>query len=173
MTLYKHVDYITASGGGDSFYEYLLKTHILMEGNEALQLRMWEQSVDSMNNYLRSVSAEGSVFLGEAIGDKKHLKTGELVCFMPGNLLLGARYLQKPAYETFAKELMDSCFKTWHNSPTGLSPEGWGWIDQESNDNNITAAYTLEQKKIYKDLAFIPTQSSYQLRPGIYNANNK
>jgi mannosyl-oligosaccharide alpha-1,2-mannosidase len=166
---YKHVAYITVSGGGDSFYEYLLKTHILMEGNEELQLRMWEQSVDSMVNYLRSVSTEGSVFLRESVGGKNNPRTGELVCFMPGNILLGARYLQKPAYETFATELMDSCFKTWHNSPTGLSPEGWSWIEQ---DNSITA-YTLEQKEAYKNLGFIPTQSSYQLRPGTYNENSR
>lgn len=139
-----------------------------MEGNEELQLRMWEQSVDSMINYLRSVSTEGSVFLRESVGGKNNPRTGELVCFMPGNILLGARYLQKPAYETFAAELMDSCFKTWHNSPTGLSPEGWSWIEQ---DNSITA-YTLEQKEAYKNLGFIPTQSSYQLRPGTYNENS-
>lgn len=139
-----------------------------MEGNEELQLQMWKQSVDSMYHYLRSVSAEGSVFLAEALGGKKYLKSGELVCFMPGNLLLGARYLQEPAYETFAQELMDSCFKTWHNSPTGLSPESWGWIDQASlMDDSINATYTADQKRLYKDLAFIPTGKSYLLRPGM------
>lgn len=138
-----------------------------MDGNEDLQLQMWKQSVDSMQHYLRSVSLEGSVFLAEALGGKKYLKSGELVCFMPGNLLLGARYLQAPVYETFAQELMDSCFKTWHNSPTGLSPEGWGWVDQASMaDDSINATYTANQKQLYKDLAFIPTSSSYLLRPG-------
>ncbi|EPB91307.1 hypothetical protein HMPREF1544_01824 [Mucor circinelloides 1006PhL] len=157
--------YITVSGGGDSFYEYLLKTHILMDGNEELQLQMWKQSVDSMYYYLRSVSAEGSVFLAEALEGKKYLKSGELVCFMPGNLLLGARYLQVPAYETFAQELMDSCFKTWHNSPTGLSPESWSWMDQAAIDDNIDVTYTADQKKLYREMAFIPTGNSYLLRP--------
>ncbi|GAN05194.1 seven-hairpin glycosidase [Mucor ambiguus] len=158
--------YITVSGGGDSFYEYLLKTHILMGGNEELQLQMWKQSVDSMYHYLRSVSADGSVFLGEALGDNKYLKSGELVCFMPGNLLLGARFLQEPAYEIFAQELMDSCFKTWHNSPTGLSPESWSWMDQSSMlDDSVNAPYTADQKYLYQDLAFIPTGNSYLLRP--------
>ena len=54
-----------------------------MDGNEELQLQMWKQSVDSMYYYLRSVSAEGSVFLAEALEGKKYLKSGELVCFMP------------------------------------------------------------------------------------------
>lgn len=138
-----------------------------MDGNEELQLQMWKQSVDSMYYYLRSVSAEGSVFLAEALEGKKYLKSGELVCFMPGNLLLGARYLQVPAYETFAQELMDSCFKTWHNSPTGLSPESWSWMDQAAIDDNIDVTYTADQKKLYREMAFIPTGNSYLLRPGI------
>ncbi|KAI8639087.1 glycoside hydrolase [Parasitella parasitica] len=149
----------------EGLYSIIWDANTFQPSNRYLQLRMWEQSVASMNYYLRSVSAEGSVFLSEELGGKKYLKSGELVCFMPGNLLLGARYLQKPAYEKFAQELMDSCFKTWHNSPTGLSPENWGWINQEAIDNNTTAVYTVQQKNTFRDLAFIPTQKSYQLRP--------
>lgn len=71
--------YITISGGGDSFYEYLLKTHILMDGDEELQLDMWQTAVESMYNYLRSVANDGSVYLSQDVYGYRILKTGELV----------------------------------------------------------------------------------------------
>jgi mannosyl-oligosaccharide alpha-1,2-mannosidase len=71
--------YITISGGADSYYEYLLKTNILMEGNEELQLDMWRTSVDSMRRYLRSETHNGKVFLAEIEDHYKLLQSGELV----------------------------------------------------------------------------------------------
>lgn len=74
--------YITVSGGGDSFYEYLLKTHILMDGEktqDTLQLKMWEDAVVSMYYNLRSVSQQGDVYLSEDLDGYQRLKTGELV----------------------------------------------------------------------------------------------
>lgn len=71
--------YITISGGADSYYEYLLKTNILMEGNEELQLDMWKVSVDSMQKYLRSETHSGKVYLAEFEEQYKLLQTGELV----------------------------------------------------------------------------------------------
>lgn len=71
--------YITISGGGDSYYEYLLKTHILMDGKEEKQLEMWKKAVASMKTYLRSETADHMVFLAELDEDYKLLQTGELV----------------------------------------------------------------------------------------------
>ncbi|KAI9255854.1 glycoside hydrolase [Helicostylum pulchrum] len=157
--------YITISGGGDSFYEYLLKTHLLMDGNEELQLDMWQTAVESMYNYLRSVANDGSVYLSQDVYGYRILKTGELVCFMPGNLLLGAKYLQNDDMAKFAEELLDSCYKTWKNSPTGLSPEGWGWIDDSPAGNMSSKRYTQVQRDVFNQLGFIPTSYRYLLRP--------
>ncbi|KAG2208875.1 hypothetical protein INT47_011015 [Mucor saturninus] len=165
--------YITISGGGDSFYEYLLKTHILMDGEntqDILQLQMWEDAVVSMYYSLRSVSQQGDVFLSEDLDGFQRLKTGELVCFMPGNLLLGAKYVNSLEMATFAQELLDSCYKTWKKSPTGLSPEAWGWIDDlHYNTSNIL--YTPDQSKLFDQLGFIPNDLRYMLRPG-YGVGN-
>lgn len=71
--------YITISGGSDSYYEYLLKTHILMEGKETLQLDMWSTAVESMYKYLRSETHYGQVFLAEIEQNYKLMQSGELV----------------------------------------------------------------------------------------------
>lgn len=76
---YFHSGYITISGGGDSYYEYLLKTHLLMGGQEAVQLDMWKQSIKSMQKFLRSETDRNLVFLGELNDEYKLLQTGELV----------------------------------------------------------------------------------------------
>lgn len=157
--------YVTISGGADSYYEYLLKTNILMEGKEELQLDMWRTSVDSMNRYLRSETQNGKVYLAEFEEHYKLLQSGELVCFMPGNLLLGARYLQDEAIETFAHEIMNSCYDVW-NTATGLAPETWSWIDK---DQSMDSYPETMQKMMIND-GFVSQDTGYDLRPG--NGNN-
>lgn len=72
---------------------------------------------------------------------------------------------------TFAEELLDSCYKTWKRSPTGLSPEAWGWIDGlHYSTNNIM--YTPEQSKLFDQLGFIPNDLRYMLRPGTQQKKN-
>lgn len=50
-----------------------------MDGNEELQLDMWQTAVESMYNYLRSVANDGSVYLSQDVYGYRILKTGELV----------------------------------------------------------------------------------------------
>ncbi|KAI8083909.1 glycoside hydrolase [Thamnidium elegans] len=152
--------YHTISGGADSYYEYLLKTHILMEGKEELQLDMWNTAVGSMRRYLRSETHNGKVYLAEFQDHFKLLQSGELVCFMPGNLLLGARYLKDETIEMFARDLMNSCYDVW-DTPTGLAPETWSWIDKEQD---ITTYPELMQKVMLKS-GFVTQDSGYDLRP--------
>lgn len=77
--LFYGIEYITISGGTDSYYEYLLKTHMLMGGQEELQLDMWTTAVNSMKKHLRSQTSGGKVYLGEYNGNIKLLQSGELV----------------------------------------------------------------------------------------------
>ncbi|KAI8369644.1 glycoside hydrolase [Radiomyces spectabilis] len=153
--------YITIAGGADSCYEYFLKTHLLMQGTENTQLGMWVTATDSMHNYLRSETKEGLVFLGEFSGNYKLLQTGELVCFMPGNILLGARYLNDSKLETFAQELMDSCYEAWIRTPTGLAPETWSWTDKTQN----MTYYPENMHRIIDTYGFVPQNMTFDLRP--------
>ncbi|CAO3649055.1 unnamed protein product [Mucor hiemalis] len=146
--------------GADSFYEYLLKTNILLEGKENLQLDMWLTAVDSMQRYLRSETHGGKVYLGEFEDQYKLLQSGELVCFMPGNLLLGARYLKDEKLEVFANELMNSCYDVW-NTPTGLAPETWSWIDKVQDFNGFP---DVMQKMMVRN-GFMSQDTGYDLRP--------
>ncbi|CDS03956.1 hypothetical protein LRAMOSA06911 [Lichtheimia ramosa] len=151
--------YITISGGGDSYYEYLLKTDMLMRDEK--QLNMWKKSVDSMQTYLRSEATSNMVFLGELNEDYKLLQTGELVCFIPGNLLLGARYLNDTNIAKFANELMDGCYDAWALTPTGIAPETWGWIDKSQNISSFPTAMQMAMQTT----GYIAQDLSYDLRP--------
>lgn len=53
-----------------------------MEGNEELQIDMWRTSVDSMQQYLRSETSNGKVYLAEYNDNYKLLQSGELVTFI-------------------------------------------------------------------------------------------
>jgi mannosyl-oligosaccharide alpha-1,2-mannosidase len=80
---------------------------------------------------------------------------------MPGNLLLGARYLKDENIEMFAEELMQSCYDIW-NTPTGLAPETWSWIDKDQD----MAVYPEVMQKMMTTSGFVVQETSYDLRPG-------
>ncbi|KAI9498280.1 glycoside hydrolase [Zychaea mexicana] len=153
--------YITIAGGGDSYYEYLLKTYLLTNGGEGQQLDMWKKSIASMQTYLRSETSGSMVFLAEINEDYKLLQTGELVCFIPGNILLGARYLNDSDLTIFASELMKSCYDTWAVTPTGIAPETWSWIDKSQN----ISSYPDVMQLAMQTTGYVPQDVSYDLRP--------
>ncbi|KAI9018126.1 glycoside hydrolase [Phycomyces nitens] len=129
--------------------------------NKETQIDMWRTAVDSMRSILRSETSEGMVFLSEYSNGYKYLQSGELVCFMPGNLLLGSRYLDDPQIDTLAKELMDSCYNTWIRTPTGLSPETWSWIQKDQD----TTKFPGLMQQMMSDNGFVTNDKSYDLRP--------
>lgn len=49
---------ITIAGGGDSFYEYLIKNYILQNKENDVLLNTWQNSVESVENYMLSPTAE-------------------------------------------------------------------------------------------------------------------
>ncbi|CAO3629932.1 unnamed protein product [Cunninghamella blakesleeana] len=152
---------ITISGGSDSYYEYLLKTHMLMNGEEELQINLWKDSVNSMQKYLRSSTIHNKVFLGEISKNLTYYQTGELVCFIPGNILLGAYYLNQPELINFATELMDGCYDSWKNMDTGLAPESWTWVDHSQDFKHFSKDIQLSMETF----GIIPETKSYDLRP--------
>ena len=133
-----------------------------MDGKEEQELNMWKKSVASMKKYLRSETQGNMVYLAELNDDYKILQAGELVCFMPGNLLLGARYLNDSELAIFAAELMKACYDTWALSPTGLAPETWSWIDKSQNVTN----YPQVMQIAMQTTGYLARDVSYDLRPG-------
>ncbi|ORX57557.1 seven-hairpin glycosidase [Hesseltinella vesiculosa] len=142
-------------------YPMLWNLESFTPSDETIQLNLWEDSVASMETYLKSTTANGTVFLGEINDDLKLLQTGELICFIGGNILLGARYLNRPELDKFAKDLTDGCMTAWEKMPTGLAPEAWSWVDEsqrlETFPNDVRLAM--------QTFGFIPQDKSYDLRP--------
>lgn len=49
---------INIGGGGDSFYEYLIKNYLLQESKDKDLLTTWQNSVESIEKYLLSPTAK-------------------------------------------------------------------------------------------------------------------
>ncbi|KAI8069724.1 glycoside hydrolase [Gongronella butleri] len=133
--------------------------------DQETQLSLWNDAVDSMHKFLRSTTSKGNVFLADIDeqGGKQYkvLSTGELICFLPANLLLGARYLNRPSLEPFAKELMDGCVAAWRDMPSGLAPESWSWIDAQQNPSQFPEHMQVSMT----EFGVVPDDTSYDLRP--------
>ena len=84
------------------------------------------------------------------------------ICFISGNILLGARYLDDSELTTFASELMKSCYDTWAVTPTGLAPETWSWIDKSQNMSSFPDV----MQDAMRTTGYIPRDLHYDLRPG-------
>ncbi|KAI9490284.1 glycoside hydrolase [Zychaea mexicana] len=124
--------------GGDSYYEYLIKNHVLLGGSKENLLNSWIEAVDSIQKYLLSPTAEDPSiqFVATSTNGTVGYRSDELICFWPGNVLLGISQMDsgrdKNKYFKFAKTFMDSCIKTWTTTATGLGPEFWTWKPEEA-----------------------------------------
>jgi ER degradation enhancer, mannosidase alpha-like 2 len=101
-------------GGIDSFYEYLLKSAILLD--DADLRRMWEESIGPINRYLADEST-GSLWYGHAdmrTGRRTLTQFGALHAFFPALLALGGDLDR-------AARLEDSCYRMW--TLAGIEPE--------------------------------------------------
>ncbi len=130
---------ITLGARGDSYYEYLLKQWI-QEGAKYDKndpnfylLEDWLLAVKGIKEKLiQRTKPNNLTFVGELISDSFSAKMDHLVCFLPGNLALGAMYLEKvpefPKEEVkdlmkLAEELTETCYQMYDKMQTGLSPE--------------------------------------------------
>ncbi|KAJ2253051.1 mannosyl-oligosaccharide alpha-1,2-mannosidase [Coemansia sp. RSA 455] len=127
---------------GDSYYEYLLKQWLQTRQSEPAFHAEYEAAMEGVKKYLVTVSPNQKLtYVGEiqqATTDTPHFnpKMDHLVCFLAGNLALGAtkgRALsnipptQLSARDRedliLARELADTCMHMYFDTKTGLSPE--------------------------------------------------
>ncbi|KAF3940280.1 hypothetical protein ABW19_dt0209858 [Dactylella cylindrospora] len=124
---------------GDSYYEYLLKQYL--QTGETIYAEMYHDTMKGIKKHLVKKShPSGFTFIAElpmGIGTTVSPKMDHLVCFMPGNILLGAtngttveQAKKSPAWGpreeedlNLAKELMRSCYEMYNTTATGLAPE--------------------------------------------------
>ncbi|KAG0255165.1 hypothetical protein DFQ27_006396 [Actinomortierella ambigua] len=126
----KHYSQYSGHVGGmtDSYYEYLIKEWILLDGKAPMFKQMFEDSVDSMADYLVSRPADGSkdyAIIGRADSTNKHIQTSmdHLTCFMGGSLAMGAAYFDRPQDLELARQVTEACYLSYHYSATGVGPE--------------------------------------------------
>jgi hypothetical protein len=71
---------ITISGGGDSYYEYLLKNYLLLGQKDKSLISSWETAVDSMQKYLQQQDDRHPfTYLAELNNGIAYSNSGELV----------------------------------------------------------------------------------------------
>jgi len=145
---------ITFGAGTDSFYEYMLKLWLQGDKKEDKYREMYDKAIDGMHlKLLRKSSPSGLWFIGEGGSNKME----HLVCFMGGQLALGA-YTDPLGLESerakrdlkTARAMAYTCYQMFAETATGLSPD--------------TVMFN-EKKEILKDMSL--DKSNYHLRPEI------
>ncbi|KAJ2802140.1 hypothetical protein H4R21_002529 [Coemansia helicoidea] len=109
----------------DSFYEYLLKQHILHNMHQPKFGERYVTSVEAVKERLLGRSASGLAFLGSLASPDASLipEMQHLACFYPGLLALGAQAMDRPQDLTLAEELARTCYLSYKSMATGLGPE--------------------------------------------------
>lgn len=175
---------ITIAGGGDSFYEYLIKNYILQTEKNEAHKEMWQNSVESVQKYMLSPTLQNpDIQYVAMIGNSTVYYTSqELICYWPGNILLGISQVQdaekKAKYKTFADTFFKSCIETWKKTETKIAPESWNWTPQNNElGKKLNALFenTLKLPKIQRPKtaekreiarSFYISNAMYDLRPG-------
>ncbi|GJJ68178.1 hypothetical protein EMPS_00524 [Entomortierella parvispora] len=129
LVKHHYMSYRTGMGGMvDSYYEYLLKEWILLDGEPEEYLKSFETAMDSMQKYLVSFPSDGSedfAIVGTVASSTKEVTPSQehLACFVAGSLAMGSKYLDRPRYMEMAQKVAQACYLTYHHSKTGLGPE--------------------------------------------------
>ncbi|KAF9922898.1 hypothetical protein FBU30_006973 [Linnemannia zychae] len=125
----KYSNFVASVGGMvDSYYEYLLKEWILLDGKAAKYKDMFQEAVSSIKKYMVMTPDNGSkdyVILGRVNSDSKSVEAdmGHLACFMAGSLAMGSKYFGYSEDMVLAKQVAEGCYLGYHHSESGVGPE--------------------------------------------------
>ncbi|KAF9570303.1 hypothetical protein EC968_002022 [Mortierella alpina] len=126
----QHFSNFKATVGGmvDSYYEYLLKEWILLDGDAPQYRTMFETAVSSMERYMVLRPDNGSedyVLFGQVFSNSKAAEADmeHLACFISGSLAMGSKYFERPQDMVLAKQVAQACYLSYHHSETGIGPE--------------------------------------------------
>jgi endoplasmic reticulum Man9GlcNAc2 1,2-alpha-mannosidase len=139
---------------GDSYYgapptfdltlEYLLKQYLQTSKSEPVYRQMYDHAMDGVKEHLVGHSQpSGLTYVGElhsGVGSQLSPKMDHLVCFLGGNLVLGAtegkslvsirggknsKVMSERQLEDLklGEEITASCFEIYNSTATGLAPE--------------------------------------------------
>lgn len=144
-------------GGGDSFYEYLIKMYVYDPARFGLNMERWVKAIDSTITYVADTPRGGNLtFLTHTTGRNLDHESGHLQCFAGGNILLGGQILNITRYIDFGLKITETCHEMYTRTATGIGPETIIWPP---------ARMTPEQEAQFKTLGFGITNANFDLRP--------
>ncbi|EDV28003.1 uncharacterized protein TRIADDRAFT_53127 [Trichoplax adhaerens] len=115
---------VTLGARGDSYYEYLLKQWLQTYKQETRFKEYYEEAMDGVIKHLIKKSVPNQLtYVGEMHGSQFSPKMDHLVCFLAGNLALGAHNGLPAKHLQIGKELTETCYQMYARMPTLLSPE--------------------------------------------------
>ncbi|KAI5838014.1 glycoside hydrolase [Morchella snyderi] len=158
--------------GHDSYYEYLIKAHILAphDPNTSKYRDRWIQAVESTMKNLASWSApaegkKSKLFLSQWKNGWFLNEMGHLACFAGGNFLLGGKYLGRDDIVQFGLDVIDACHEIYVGSTTRIGPEYFSWIPADTAPNATYEPQHETQYKQLKSLGYWVTDAKWVLRP--------
>ncbi|KAF9950786.1 hypothetical protein BGZ70_001232, partial [Mortierella alpina] len=160
----QHFSNFKATVGGmvDSYYEYLLKEWILLDGAAPQYRTMFETAVNSMEQYMVLRPDNGSqdyVLFGQVHSNSKAVEADmeHLACFISGSLAMGSKYFDRPKDMVLAKQVAQSCYLSYHHSETGIGPEAMKFDLGQKSATFVAKPDTFYSRSI--------SNKSYILRP--------
>ncbi|KAL0489765.1 mannosyl-oligosaccharide alpha-1,2-mannosidase, partial [Acrasis kona] len=145
---------VTIGGLGDSFYEYLLKQH-LMDPTETVFLKMYLESVDAMIENLSFTFNGNHTFITEYQNNKQQYLFEHLTCFAPGMIALGTKHVKnndlypkekRTSHLVFADNVLSTCVMLYDVQPSGIAADTVKFEDGSLEFTN--SAYYLRPETI-------------------------
>uniref|UniRef100_A0A4E9E3D8 alpha-1,2-Mannosidase n=1 Tax=Gibberella zeae TaxID=5518 RepID=A0A4E9E3D8_GIBZA len=170
-------DYQAGWGGGsDSYYEYLIKMYAYDPVQFVEYGDSWIQAAESSMKYLASSPSTRPelTFLGELRGSalvpmSSHCElTATVASVCGGSLILGGLLLQNQTFVDFGLKLSESYFETYRQTPAGIAPETFRWIDNGNNplvEPHANRPPPPKWQSFYEKSGFFHTNPEYILRP--------
>ncbi|KAF5002507.1 hypothetical protein FGRMN_332 [Fusarium graminum] len=164
-------DYQAGWGGGsDSYYEYLIKMYMYDPVAFAEYGESWIKAAESSMVHLASSPSTRPdlTFLGEMRGDTLIPLSSHLASVCGGSLILGGLLLQNQTFVDFGLELSESYFEVYKQSPSGIGPEVFRWVDDGRQPLAKAAANRYPPQKwkdFYEKSGFYHVNAEYILRP--------
>ncbi|KAF9924666.1 hypothetical protein FBU30_005410 [Linnemannia zychae] len=160
----RHYSNFKATVGGmiDSYYEYLLKEWILLDGKATKFKDMFLEAADSIKKYMVMRPENGSqdyAVLGQVHSSSKAIDPDmeHLACFMAGSLAMGSKYFDRPDDMVLARQVAEGCYLSYHYSASGLGPESMRFVNSKQPGKFITDNDTFFDKQL--------SRKEYILRP--------
>jgi len=136
---------ITFGAMGDSFYEYLLKVWLQGGRVETKYRSMYDKAMDGLHTFLvHKTHHRGLTYIADVEDRKIEHKMDHLVCFMAGNLALGA-YTNPDGLNSarairdleLGKALAYTCYQMYAHHKSGIAPE---YVEFNSKKTDFTKA---------------------------------